>query len=121
MSVETVAKPKRLTNLEFVALYKAEIAKENSPDDNGEGGTMTSFVTAYREATNSQAKSESLKSACSQRISAIRKELQLEPHNLTQEKVFSLIPKFKRATNISDGIDAVAEFLMGGGESKPSK
>jgi hypothetical protein len=30
-------------------------------------------------------------------------------------------PKFKRATNISDGIDAVAEFLMGGGESKPSK
>jgi len=115
MSEETVAKPKRLTNLEFVALYKAEIAKENSPIE------CSTFVTAYREATNSQAKSESLKSACSQRISAIRKELQLEPHNLTQEKVFSLIPKFKRATNISDGIDEVAEFLMGGGESKPSK
>ena len=89
-----------VTSLEFLKLYQ-KIHES--------GGNWDNFVVEYRKMTGSTAQDQSLKSACSNRISDIRKEL--VSRGVTQEKVYVVIPKFSRQTNRQQEMDDLVNYL----------
>jgi hypothetical protein len=88
-----------MDNVDFVKLWKSTVESK---------GTWADFISAYREATDSEAKDESLKSSCSNRLNGIRKELL--GRGISKEKVAEALPNLRRETKTKD-FSGVIEFL----------
>jgi hypothetical protein len=88
-----------MTNVELVKLWKSVVESK---------GTWADIVSGYREATDSKAKDESLKSSITNRLNMIRKEL--SSRGVSEEKVAEALPKLRRETKTKDFSDVI-EFL----------
>ena len=88
-----------MNNKELVMLWKSVVESK---------GTWADIVSGYREATDSKAKDESLKSSITNRLNMIRKELL--SRGIPEEKVTEALPKLRRETKTKDFSDVI-EFL----------
>jgi len=88
-----------MNNVDFVKLWRSVVEAK---------GTWADFMSAYREVTGSEAKEASLKSAASNRINGIRKEL--SSRGVSDEKIAEALPKLRRETKTKDFSDVI-EFL----------
>lgn len=98
-----------MNDVDFVKLWKSTVESK---------GTWADFISAYREATGSEAKDESLKSSGSNRINKIRKEL--SSRGVSDEKVAELLPRLRRETKTKD-MDDVCAFLIGEGQMESAE